>query len=94
VATPLQPLGPPPLALENSLTDTEKKTPKKKKKRFVSAWAVPGNCSDGQTDTENKTPKQQNKTKQNKKIKIKIKRSVLVQAVLGNCPDNSPSIGS
>jgi hypothetical protein len=66
-ATPAtQPL--PPFALENSLTDTENKTQKKKKKkRSVLAQTVPENCPDGQTDTENKTPKQQNKTKKKKK---------------------------
>jgi hypothetical protein len=65
-ATPAtQPL--PPFALENSLTDTEKKTQKKKKKRSVLARAVPENCPDGQTDTENKTPKQQKKKKKKKK---------------------------
>jgi hypothetical protein len=76
------------LALEKSLTDTQNKTPKKKKKkRSMLVWAVPGNCPKGQIDRHRKQNPQT--TKQNKK-----KRSVLARAVPGNCPDNSSPIGS
>jgi hypothetical protein len=73
--------GPPPFAFENSLIDTEKKTQKKKKVR-----AGPGSARTDRQTQKTKTPKQQKKKKK--------KRSVLARAVPGNCPDNSPPIGS
>jgi hypothetical protein len=77
VATPLQPLGPPPLALENSLTDTEKKTPKKKKKKVRVSLGSARKLL-GRTDRHRKQNPQttkQNKTKQKNKNKNKKVRA-------------------
>jgi hypothetical protein len=93
-ATPATQGLPPPFALENSLTDIEKKTPNKQTKKKVRAGPGTARKLPGRTDRcrkQNPQTTKQNKTKQKKKKK---KRSVLARAVLENCPDNSRPIGS
>jgi hypothetical protein len=84
-ATPATRAPPPPFALENSLTDTEKKTQKKKKKSVL-ARAVPGNYRTNKQTQKTKPPN--NKTKQNK-TKQKKKKGPCWP---GQCPGSARTI--
>jgi hypothetical protein len=67
--------APPPFALENSLTDTEKKTPKKKKKKkkkVSPCW--PGQCPEiARTDRQTQKTKPPNNKTNKKKKKKKVR---------------------